>query len=131
MDFKEYFDTYSAQKKINKLAKMYKNRKIVLYGAGQYADTLFKYFDLSKLNIVAICDKKFEDESKRDFYNLICIPPQELGSFDCDLILISNFDYQKFSNIVDDILYETQNEAVEIRPLIKLNFADLFLKNKD
>ena len=131
MDFKEYFETYNAQEKINQLAKTYKNRKIVLYGAGQYAQILFQNYDLSKLNIVAICDKKFEDESKRDFYNLICIPPQELGSLDCDLILISNFDYQKFSNIVDDILYETQNEAIEIRPLIKLNFADLFLKNKD
>lgn len=128
MDFKEYFETYNAQEKINKLAKIYKNRKIVLYGAGQYAQILFQYYDLSKLNIVAVCDKKFDDESKRDFHNLKCISPDELRDYDCNLILISNFDYDRFANIIYDILYKTKNEAIEIRPLIKLNFADLFLK---
>ena len=128
MDFKEYFKTYNAQEKIDKLAKRYKNRKIVLYGAGQFAEALFEDYDLSKLNIVAVCDKKFEDEEKRSFYNFKCIPPAELGDFDCNLILISNFDYKKFINIVDDVLYRTKNAPIEIRPLIRLTFKDLFLK---
>ena len=129
MDFKEHLKKYNAQEKIDKLVKKYKNRKVVLYGAGQFAEALFENYDLSKLNIVAICDKKFEDESKKSFYNLKCISPDELGNYDCDLILIANFDYNKFANIIDEVLYRTQNASIEIRPLIRLTFKDLFFKN--
>ena len=129
MDFKEYFEKYEAQKKIDKLARRYKNRRIALYGAGQFAQMLFENYDLSKLNIVAIADKKFEEEEKRNFHNLNCIPPEELGDFDCDLILISNFDYGKFLSILDNhVLFRTKNAGIEIRPLIKLGFRDLFLR---
>ena len=127
MDFKEYLKIYNAQKKIDKLARKYKNRKIVIYGAGQFFCEIMDNYDLSKLNIVAICDKKFENEKK--CFNFICITPDELKNYDCDLILIANFDYQRFLTILDDhILYRTKNEGIEIRPLIKLSFWDLFLR---
>ncbi len=129
MDFAEYFKKYNAQKKIDKLAKRYKNKRIVLYGIGQFAQILFENYDLSKLNIVAIADKKFEDEKERNFHNLNCIPSEELGDFDCDLILISNFDYQLFLSYLDNhVLYRTKNAGIEIRPLIRLGFIDIFLR---
>ncbi len=128
MDFSEYLETYKAQDKIDKLAKKYKKRKIVVYGAGQFSNVIFQNYDLSKLNIVAVCDKKFE-EAERSFFNCRCISPDELKNFDCDLILIANFDYQRFITILDDhILYRSKNEGIEIRPLIKLTFWDLFLR---
>ena len=115
--------------KIDKLARRYKNKRVALYGAGQFADILFENYDLSKLNIVAIADKKFEDEKERNFHNLNCIPPEELGDFDCDLILISNFDYQLFLSYLDNhVLYRTKNAGIEIRPLIRLGFIDIFLR---
>ena len=127
MDFKEYLKIYNAQKKIDKLAQKYKNRKIIIYGAGQFFDEIINNYDLSKLNIVALCDKKFESEKK--CFNFACITPDELKNYDCDLILIANFDYQRFLTILDDhILYRTKNEGIEIRPLIKLSFWDLFLR---
>lgn len=129
MDFKEYFEKYNAQAKIAKVAKRYKNRKIALYGAGQYATILFENYDLSKLNIVAVADKKFEDVEKRNFFGLNCIAPDEIRDFDCNLILISNFDYNFFLNYLDnELLYRSKNAGVEIRPLIRLGFRDLFLK---
>ena len=129
MNFIEYFKKYEAQKKIDKLARRYKNKRVALYGAGQFADILFENYDLSKLNIVAIADKKFEDEKERNFHNLNCIPPEELGDFDCDLILISNFDYQLFLSYLDNhVLYRTKNAGIEIRPLIRLGFIDIFLR---
>ena len=129
MDFREYLKTYNAQDKINKLAKKYKKRKIVIYGAGQFSNAIFQNYDLSGLNIVAICDKKYESKNCENYYNYKCISPDELKDYDCDLILISNFDYNRFLTILDDhILYRTKNEGIEIRPLINLTFADLFLK---
>lgn len=127
MDFKQYLETYNAQAKINQLAKRYKNKKIIIYGAGQFSREIFDNYDLSKLNIIAVADKKFTDEKNRSFYNLNCIPPEEMGKIDCDVILIANFDYDFFlAQLDDNFLYKTKNENVEIRPLIKLTFKDLF-----
>ena len=130
MDFKEYCEEFDAQAKIDKLAKRYKNRKIALYGAGQFATILFENYDLSKLNIVAVADIKFENpETERNFFGLNCITPDEIRDFDCNLILISNFDYNFFLRYLDDeLLYRSKNAGVEIRPLILLGFRDLFLK---
>ena len=130
MDFKEFFEKYDAQAKIDKLARRYKNRKIVLYGAGQYATILFANYDLSKLNIVAVADLKYENSQiERKFFGLDCIAPNEIKDCDCDLILISNFDYNLFLSYLDnDILYGTKKAGIEIRPLIRLGFKDLFLK---
>ena len=129
MNFAEYLETYDAQKKIDKLSKRYKNKKVAIYGAGQFAQILFEKYDLSSLNIVAVADMKFKDENKRKFFGLNCIPSDDLGIVDCDVILIANFDYAFFLTQLDDkILYRTKNENVEVRPLIKLTFRDLYLK---
>ena len=130
MDFKEYFEEFAAQAKIDKVAKRYKNRKIALYGAGQFATILFENYDLSKLNIVAVADIKFENpETERNFFGLNCITPDEIRDFDCNLILISNFNYNFFLRYLDnELLYRSKNAGVEIRPLILLGFRDLFLK---
>lgn len=131
MNFQEYLKIYNAQAKINKLAKRYKNKKIAIYGAGQFAYEIFKNYDLSQMNIVAVADLKFQDESKRQFFGYNCIPPNQLGDMDCDLILVANFDYNQFLTILDDhILYLTHNQNIEIRPLIRLSFKDLFLKKE-
>lgn len=70
MNFQEYLKIYNAQSKINKLAKRYKNKKIAVYGAGQFSHAIFSNYDLSNLNIVAVADLRFEDESKDNFLAL-------------------------------------------------------------
>lgn len=127
-DFKEFLSGFDVQKKIDKVAKKYKKKRIALYGAGKYSKQIFENYNLSKLNIVAVADAKFEDKKNRQFFGLNCIEPKELANFDCDVILISNYDYKKFLTILDDqILYLNKNERIEIRPLLKLTFKDLFL----
>ena len=129
MEFKEYLEQFDAQEKINKLVKKYKSKRVVLYGAGQFAQVVFQNYDLSGLNIIAIADKRFEQDRQHEFFNLNCVKPNDLKYMDYDVILISNFDYKMFVNILDEqILYGTKNAAVEIRPLIKLSFNDIYLK---
>lgn len=132
MEFKEYLKVYNTQEKIDKLAKKYKNKRIVLYGAGQFSQCIFENYDLSKLNIVGVADKIFEDDKTHEFYNLNCIKPADLRTMDYDVILITNFDTKHFLNILDEaILYGSKNAGVEVRAFIKLTFKDIFLtKNK-
>ena len=129
MDFKDYLEELNAQEKINKLAKLYKNKKFAIYGAGQYCTVIFENYDMSKLNIVAISDRKFNDISKRNFFGLNCISPFELPKVDFDVLLVANLDYYNFSRMIDrEILYGTKKANVEMRPLIKIDFLDLLKK---
>ena len=124
------FEKIDIQKKINKLADKYKNKKIVLYGAGQFAYDIFQNYDLSRLNIIAITDKKFEKENDSEFFNLKCVKPNELQDMDYDIILISDTEYKTSVDILDgQVLYGTKKAGIEIRPLISLTFRDIFLIN--
>lgn len=130
MEFIEYLKKFNAQEKIDKCARLYKNKKVVIYGAGQFSTVIFENYDLSKLNIIAVADKKFEKEGEHEFFGLNCIRPDDIKTMDFDVILISNFEYRQFIQILDrQILYGTKNASKTIRPLIKLDFKDIFLNN--
>lgn len=60
MDILSYFNEVKAQKQINKLAAKYKDKRIVIYRAGEYFQTLANNFDLSSLNIIGISDKNLK-----------------------------------------------------------------------
>jgi len=126
--FSDFLERADAQTKIDKIAKRYKNKKIALYGAGQFSNVIFQNYDLSKLNIVAVADRKFKSIEEHFYYNLKCIEPTKLKDIDCDVILISNFEYSRIYDSLDtNILYGKRKESIEIRPLIELNFKDMFL----
>ncbi len=98
--FDIYLEEQRAQEKINKLAKEYEGKRVVLYGAGEFARCVFKNCDLSKLNIIGISDKRFEEERRHEFYDLNCIKPEELKTLDFDVILISNYKYEAIYNFL-------------------------------
>lgn len=119
MDFIKYLKQVRAQRQINKLAKKYKNKKIVLYGAGLFAKILLENYDCSKLNIIAICDKKYTN-LKEPFCGYQTISPQVLTDFDCDVILVSVIEDVAIGNYLrDDLLVGTKNEDKEVTGFIK------------
>ena len=128
VEIKEYLAKYNTQNKINRLAKLYKGKKVAIYGAGLISNEVFENYDLSKLTIVAVADMKFKDVENREFFGYNCIPSEELANIDCDVILVANLKYNYFLNILDtEILPKSKNEKVTVRPLIKLSFRDLFI----
>ena len=70
--------------------------KIVIYGAGIYFQILNNNFDLSKLNIVAISDRKFLGCDIKQVQNFELVSPNKIKLCDYDLILIS---LKQFDNI--------------------------------
>lgn len=121
-NYLEYYNEVNAQKQIDKLAKKYKNKKIVIYGAGLMSEVLFKHFDLSKLNITAICDKKYESASG-DFFGYKTIKPGDLKEYECDIIFVLLLqELQVIDFLKDELLINTINENTKIKPLIKIPF---------
>lgn len=88
----KYFSYTNEQKYINKLAKKYKNKKVILYGAGFILNLLFEKYDLSKLNIVAIADKKFDGSQIFNGYRTIS--PSAINSLDADVVIFSMYPYK-------------------------------------
>ena len=92
MDHLVYFKQVNAQKQIDRLAKKYKNKKIVIYGCGEYFRIIYDNFDLSKLNIVGICDKKFEKYQDQNPTPYKPLKPEDLKYYDLDVILVALYD---------------------------------------
>ena len=120
MDILKYFKEVNAQKQINKLAKKYKNKKIAIYGAGLYFEILEQNFDLSSLNIVAICDKKFESSKQTNTTKYHPISPEELKTFDYDILAVALYDDVWLLDYLEyKLLINTPNEDKKIISLIE------------
>ena len=117
----KFYNDINAQKQINKLAKKYKNKSVVIYGAGLMSYVLFENFDLSKLNITAICDAKYKNESSETFFTYKTISPQELQETECDAILICLKEHEKIRQYIKyNLLVNTKNKNIEVQRLLNI-----------
>ncbi len=100
-EWEEYFKTVDEQKYIDILSKKLKNKKVLLYGAGLLSHVLLENYDLSKLNIVGICDKKFEKKSEEGtFLGYKKVSPDKLENVDFDIILFTLKEFKKIKQIL-------------------------------
>ncbi len=100
-EWEDYFQAVNEQKYLDDLSEKLKNKKVLLYGAGLISNVLLENYDLSKLNIVGICDKKFEKENREEFfYNLKTYSPNELKNLDFDVILFTLKEFEKIKQIL-------------------------------
>lgn len=106
---------------IDKLAQKYKNKKIILYGAGLTFDVINDNYDLSKLNITAISDLKFNDNEQYNGYKTLS--PEGIFKNKPDIVLITMF----YSNTAQSF-FETQLfpkfGKFKYSPLINFSFFD-------
>ena len=91
----DYFKTINEQKYINRLGKKYKNKRILLYGAGITAEALLETCNLSGINIVGISDIRFQQSNEQDFCGIKTIKPSLLNNKDFDTILFTMKLYRK------------------------------------
>lgn len=121
-EFIKYLKKKNVQKRINKLIKKYSNKKIVLYGAGIFTDTILQNYDLSKLNIIAIADKGFAQI--KDFHGYKIIDPKSLKTMDFDILLISMYKDFIALNFFENDLFLNFKPKFKIATLIKMSFWD-------
>ncbi len=123
MDILNYLKEVHAQRQINKLARKYKNKKIVIYGAGEYFQILKNNFDLSKLNIVGIADKKFETSKDLNPTTYPALAPEELKDADFDVIFVALYDDSIVSDWLEyEFLVNTKNYDKEVRSIVEPTF---------
>lgn len=123
MDYLKYYEDINVKRQLKSLARQYKNKKIVVYGAGLMSNLLFENYDLSLLNIVAVCDKKFVKSTEEKYYGYQAISPNDLKTYDFDavLVLILN-DTEVVDYLKDELLINTKNENKIVSPFFKIPF---------
>lgn len=120
MNILGYLKAVHAQRQINKLARKYKNKKIVIYGASEYFQILKNNFDLSNLNIVGIADKKFETSKDSNPTQYLALAPEELKEFDLDVILVALYDDTSLCDYLEyQLLINTENEGKPVRSIVE------------
>ena len=120
MNILGFLKAVHAQRQINKLARKYKNKKIVIYGAGEYFQILKNNFDLSNLNIVGIADKKFETSKDSNPTQYLALAPEELKEFDLDVILVALYDDTSLCDYLEyQLLINTENEGKPVRSIVE------------
>lgn len=90
----EYLKNHNFETHFKKICKRLKGKTIVIYGAGIMFQEIAQNYDLSKLNIIAICDRKYllEDEKQTAFgYKIVSYP--NLNNINADCILIAAQKY--------------------------------------
>lgn len=60
-EYLTFFEKNKLQKKIDKLARKYRDKTIIIYGIGKAFDMMYEHYDFSKLNIIGFSDIKFKN----------------------------------------------------------------------
>lgn len=123
-NFKEYLEKKKAQKVIDETAEKYKDKKIVLYGADLFAGDLFRNYDISKLNILGVADKTFQNHCEGDYYGYKKFTPLDLLETDFDLLLITAYDDTDIKEYLKKDLLQGEEIKFKIKTLIKLSLFE-------
>lgn len=112
-------------KTLPKLIKKLHNKKVVLYGAGSFLELIKKYFDISKLNVIGISDKRFSDlKTEKEFLGYKAISPNKIKELQPDCVLVSTKFY---ISIIEDLHYNILKKSkIKIKPLVNKSFMTLF-----
>lgn len=127
-DIKQFLKEKDFQKKIDEFAKKYQDKTVMLYGAGISLGIISKYYDLSRLNIIGIADKKFSDgENYNGFktYN-----SHTFMKAKPDIVLISIYEHEVLKTFFEETLMPEIGDF-KYEPFINYPYEERFKKDID
>lgn len=88
-----------------KLLEELKDKKIILYGAGEFFEFLNKRYDFNKLNIIGISDKRFTRQDK-EFLGYKAIKVSNIINEEPDVVLLTLFNYEPVMSYLKTNFFE-------------------------
>jgi len=123
-EFKDYLQKKHAQQIIDGIGQKYADKKIILYGAGLFAGELMRNYDFSKLNIIGVADRKFQEHREGDFYGYKKLGPLDLLETEFDLLLISTYDDTDIKDYLKNDLLQGEEINFKIKTLVRMNVLE-------
>lgn len=126
--YKQLFKNNNFESKLKKLGKKYKNKKILLYGAGLFFDVIVDNYDVKKyLNVIGISDIKYEKTNGTEYKKIKTYKPSEINELNADVILLTTY-YTSFikKHLKENVLL---NDKIEIEAFNQDFFVDIVKNN--
>lgn len=115
-DLEHYLKEINFDKQYKKIIRKYKNKKVVIYGAGQLFETIKEKYDLSKLNIIAVSDGKYTtSDIGQEFLGYKKVTLDKINELNPDYVIVATLKYLSIiENFEDNVFKDTK---IKIRPL--------------
>ena len=120
----EILKIYKFEKQLNRLIKKMRHKSVLIYGAGLFFKSVKENYDIEKLNIIGICDKRYQlnEEGNIDMGYPI-VPYEKILDYKPDYILIATM---KTYNIYQSFKTKKIKDAkIKVLPLVEKPFFDL------
>lgn len=124
---KYYQELQTFPQRLKKLSQKYKDKKIVLYGCGEFFVYIKNNYDLSVLNIIAISDKKYTGNQTPVYdqnigYNVIT--PEFIYTLKPDIVLISAQQDMYIEKYFCEELFAQTHKKFKYSTLTKLPLSE-------
>jgi len=118
----KYLEEIKFQKRVDQLLKKYKNKKVMIYGAGVFFDTIWENYNLKSLDIIGISDIKFDDNG--EYKGFKTFAPESIKSQNSDVVILMLYQ----SDVVEDYFFDElfpECGKFKYEPVIKTSLIDL------
>lgn len=122
-ELKLWLDKKNIQKNIDALSKTLKDKKVIIYGAGILSELIFENYDLSKVNIIAVADRKFFSVDDK-FMGYKGINPIDLPDLEFDGVLIAVYNDSDVKWTLKEEILEDFGKKVIIESIVKKSFIE-------
>ncbi|MEI7473243.1 MAG: hypothetical protein WCK67_00555 [bacterium] len=122
-ELKEWLKKKKFQKRIDELAKKYKDKKVLIYGAGLLSSVIFDDYDLSNLDIIGVSDKRFYS-GEETYRNFNAIPPDEIEDLTPDAIIMATYHTFDVKNFLENYVGLESNKNIKLEPMVKKNIKE-------
>ena len=109
--YKIFLKENNFKAKLKKWNKIYKNKKIVLYGCGILFDEIVQEYNIGeKLNIIGVCDVKYESKNPGSYLGFPTLKPSDLPKTDFDVLIFTVFDHLTCLNYLNTFNFFEENK---------------------
>jgi len=87
-NFIDFLKKVNFENQLKKMGEIYKDKRVLIYGAGLLFETIHRNYDLSALNIIGISDKNKTSEDIQTLYGYQGVKPDDIKRINPDIILV-------------------------------------------
>ena len=115
MDLEYYLQEIGFDAQLKRLNQKLKNKKVVVYGTGSLFQIIKDKYDISKINIIGVSDRKYDisDEGKEEMGYKI-IPMVKIPDYSPDYLLVATLNYIDIIDNFEKTLFK--DEKTKVRP---------------
>ena len=126
-NIESYLKRINFDKNFEKIKRKLKNKSVLIYGTGELFQYIHSYYDICSLNIIGVCDSKYDDSDyNKLFLGHKIIPKTKLENYNIDAVLVCVKEYIGVVLNLEFGLYK--NSKTKIYPVAKIPFRELVKK---